>query len=309
MAISLPPELLVKIRKLAQLAVDLRRGGNFPITRLTILKSLCQDPAVAHRFVNYLAQKTWDRVKHGKGHSRRRSTRKNPLHRQMMTDALAGMEAWLHKPNEALRHQLGELLQRMQAEQNEQKPIPFGAMRIIHDWDLLLLEEALHCLLDPPHAAGQWVYRMARDYAEKYDSRFPSGLTLKSAPFVHDLVDFWADVYGVDLASTIVPKKKRDPKMTSPDADEDMAKKAKFTDRQGQFLAFIHLFRKLHRQGPAELDMAKFFRVTPPSVHGMVVKLEELGLIVREPGVARSIRAVIPANELPELDNTEGPPW
>ena len=52
---------------------------------------------------------------------------------------------------------------------------------------------------------------------------------------------------------------------------------ATFTPRQGQFLAFIHLYRLLHKQGPAELDMVKFFRVTPPSVHGMVVKLEELG--------------------------------
>ena len=33
--------------------------------------------------------------------------------------------------------------------------------------------------------------------------------------------------------------------------------------------------------------MVKFFRVTPPSVHGMVVKLEERGLITREPGVPR----------------------
>jgi Mn-dependent DtxR family transcriptional regulator len=54
---------------------------------------------------------------------------------------------------------------------------------------------------------------------------------------------------------------------------------ATFTHRQGQFLAFIHLYRRLHRRGPAELDLVKFFRVTPPSVHGMVVNLEDLGLI------------------------------
>jgi DNA-binding MarR family transcriptional regulator len=84
---------------------------------------------------------------------------------------------------------------------------------------------------------------------------------------------------------------------------------ATFTHRQGQFLAFIHLYRRLHRQGPAELDMVKFFRVTPPSVHGMVVKLEELGLITREPGVARSARVAIPEEEVPPLEEVEGPPW
>jgi hypothetical protein len=31
-----------------------------------------------------------------------------------------------------------------------------------------------------------------------------------------------------------------------------------FTHPQGQFLAFIHLYRKLHRQGPAELDLVEF---------------------------------------------------
>ncbi len=84
---------------------------------------------------------------------------------------------------------------------------------------------------------------------------------------------------------------------------------ATFTHRQGQFLAFIHLYRRLHRQGPAEIDMVKFFRVTPPAAHGMVVKLEELGLVTRESGVARSIRVAIPDEEIPALEQGDGPPW
>ena len=47
----------------------------------------------------------------------------------------------------------------------------------------------------------------------------------------------------------------------------------------------------------------------PPAVHGMVVKLEQLGLITREPGVARSVRLAIPEEEIPELEDVEGPPW
>lgn len=84
---------------------------------------------------------------------------------------------------------------------------------------------------------------------------------------------------------------------------------ATFTHRQGQFLAFIHLYRLLHKRGPAELEMVKFFRVTPPSVHQMVTHLEEKGLITREPGVARSARVVIPVDELPDLEPVDGPPW
>ena len=81
-----------------------------------------------------------------------------------------------------------------------------------------------------------------------------------------------------------------------------------FTRRQGQFLAFIHLYCKLHRQGPAEMDMVRYFRVTPPSVHGMVVKLEQLGLVTREPGVPRSIRVAIPEEEIPSLEDVSTNP-
>jgi repressor LexA len=82
-----------------------------------------------------------------------------------------------------------------------------------------------------------------------------------------------------------------------------------FTPRQGQFLAFIHLYRKLHRRAPSELEMAQYFRLTPPAVHGMVVKLTERGLITREPGAARSIRVAVPPGDLPELQDVAGPPW
>ena len=53
----------------------------------------------------------------------------------------------------------------------------------------------------------------------------------------------------------------------------------------------------------------QYFRVTPPSAHGMVVKLEQLGLVTREPGVARSVRVALPAAELPTLEAIEGPAW
>jgi repressor LexA len=84
---------------------------------------------------------------------------------------------------------------------------------------------------------------------------------------------------------------------------------AKLTHRQGQFLAFLHVYRLLHRQGPAEADFVADFRVSPPSAHQMIVRLEELGAITREPGVARSARVAVPAEEVPALEPVEGPAW
>ena len=77
---------------------------------------------------------------------------------------------------------------------------------------------------------------------------------------------------------------------------------AKYTRKQGQYLAFIHHYTKLHGQPPAETDMAAIFQVTPPSVHQMVVKLDERGLISRVPGQARTIRVLLPPDQLPDLE-------
>lgn len=75
----------------------------------------------------------------------------------------------------------------------------------------------------------------------------------------------------------------------------------RFTDKQGQYLAFIHTYVLLHRRAPAEADMETYFGVTPPSVHRMVVELERRGLIRRVPRQPRSIEVVLDAGEIPPL--------
>jgi Mn-dependent DtxR family transcriptional regulator len=77
---------------------------------------------------------------------------------------------------------------------------------------------------------------------------------------------------------------------------------ADYTPRQGQFLAFIYYYTKLNGLPPAEADMERYFRVSPPSVHEMVKTLERRDYISREPGRPRSIRILLPRGELPDLD-------
>ena len=74
-----------------------------------------------------------------------------------------------------------------------------------------------------------------------------------------------------------------------------------FTPKQGQYLAFIHLCTRLHRKPPAETDMQEYFRVSPPSVHQMVLTLERAGLIRRKPTAPRSIEILVDPKCLPEL--------
>jgi len=78
--------------------------------------------------------------------------------------------------------------------------------------------------------------------------------------------------------------------------------KPPFTAKQGQYLAFIQHYTKVHRYAPAESDIQMYFGVTAPSVHMMIVKLTERGFIDRIPYTPRSIRVLVPPELLPRLE-------
>ncbi|MGX5851407.1 LexA family protein [Mesorhizobium sp. PL10] len=79
----------------------------------------------------------------------------------------------------------------------------------------------------------------------------------------------------------------------------------RFTEKQGQYLAFIWTYGLLNGRSPAERDMQRFFGVTAPSVHQMVLTLERAGLIRRQPGLARSIELLVEPDSLPRLQPIE----
>ena len=74
-----------------------------------------------------------------------------------------------------------------------------------------------------------------------------------------------------------------------------------YTDKQGQYLAFIYYYSKIHGGAPSEAEMQRYFRVSPPSVHRMILTLEARGLLERTPGQARSIHLLILRDQLPDL--------
>jgi repressor LexA len=75
-----------------------------------------------------------------------------------------------------------------------------------------------------------------------------------------------------------------------------------FTAKQGQYLAFIYYYTRIHDTPPAEADFQRFFRVTPPVVHQMIKTLQDRGFIDREPGKARSIKLRLTRGQLPDLE-------
>ena len=82
-----------------------------------------------------------------------------------------------------------------------------------------------------------------------------------------------------------------------------------YTERQGQFLAYINQYSIVNGRAPAEADMQRFFQITPPSVHSMVLMLERRGLIRRVPGMARSITLIAPPESLPPLKRVQPGPF
>jgi Mn-dependent DtxR family transcriptional regulator len=74
-----------------------------------------------------------------------------------------------------------------------------------------------------------------------------------------------------------------------------------YTPKQGQYLAFIYAYTRVLGRPPAEADIQRYFKVTAPTVHQMLITLERIGLIRRKPGVARSIELLVSPESLPVL--------
>jgi repressor LexA len=75
----------------------------------------------------------------------------------------------------------------------------------------------------------------------------------------------------------------------------------RYTYKQGRHLTYIYYYTKLYGRPPAEAEMQRYFNVSPPSEHHMILTLEKNGLVTRVPGVPRSIRLSLTRTELIEL--------
>jgi Mn-dependent DtxR family transcriptional regulator len=75
-----------------------------------------------------------------------------------------------------------------------------------------------------------------------------------------------------------------------------------YTQKQGQYLAFIYNYTKINRRAPAEADIQRFFNVTPPTVHQMILALEKSGFVSREPGKARTLKVLLAPDQIPYLE-------
>ena len=186
---GVPTKTVKKIQTLDQIAADLRQGEHFEITRLTMLKSLCGNAENAAAFALNITKKTQQAMKtrsrpdHVEAETRRRCQR-------LAAEAMRGMTSYMKKPTDEAEESLDELLLEIRGIQNQHEHQRWGSVRIIKSRELLVVETALECVLHP-WASSDLGYRAARQYADRYDSRYGTGLIPKSAPMVEAIAEYW----------------------------------------------------------------------------------------------------------------------
>jgi hypothetical protein len=114
----------------------------------------------------------------------------------LVNRAVRELGPYLEHPTEEGRQRLSSLLHEMEAEQSEYKHMRWADARIVKSMDLLVAETCLRAILRT-YEAPHWLYHAARQYAERYDPRYGTGLIPESAPMVEDIAKFWRKFFGI----------------------------------------------------------------------------------------------------------------
>jgi len=186
---SPPAATIKKVRTLFEITVDLRQGKDFNITRLTTLKSFCKDVDAAASFALHMSKLT-QKAMMERGCPDHIDEDDWKRYRRLVGRAVRMMASHV-KQDEQDKEAMRNLWAELRDEQSEYKRHQWGVLRIIKSGQLLLVETALDSFIRP-EASHLLCYDIARQYAERYDSRYGTGLIPESAPFVQDIAEFWA---------------------------------------------------------------------------------------------------------------------
>lgn len=162
--------------KLLAIVDEIDAKGDANLTRLTVLKKWFEHPGRLTPFAVWIARRATSR----KG----KTTGEAATLFQEARTLLKGLDRLRPQLN---REAARALHQRLQAFQNEYRNDRWGSIRIVHNWQLLLMEEALDIALasrpSPPDG-----YKLAADYCQNYDPRYGNSLNGPSATKIMELV-------------------------------------------------------------------------------------------------------------------------
>jgi len=172
--------------KLLKLVDEIDTAGNASLTRLTVMKKWFEQPGRLPAFAVWVAARAASR----KGKTTGRAAE---LFREARA-LLAGLD--LAQPR-LDRLAASALHDRLRDFQNEHRNQQWGPVRIIHNWNLLVVEKGLAICLVYPASAAQG-YKLAADYCQHYDPRHGNGLNGPSRTKIMEIVRFMFELEALE---------------------------------------------------------------------------------------------------------------
>ncbi len=179
----LDPANRKRIATFKTIVADLKSGKHYPITRLTPIKSLCKEPTVAAAFTKYLASLAAAALS-------RRPCPEYSTDESWKTFQRLARQGMQTLDNSGASQEVRQVLTAVRNSQNVIRHQRWADVRRIECKELLQIELALSCLL-PEDAPSRLAYAAARQYADRYDPRFGTGLLPNSADALKQIITFW----------------------------------------------------------------------------------------------------------------------
>lgn len=175
--------------KLLKIIEEIDEHGNASLTRLTVLKKWFERPERLSAFAVWIAARA---VSH-KGKTTGAAAELFREARTLLKD--------LDRLHPKLECQAAQALHdRLRDFQNEYQNQQWGPVRIVHNWNLMLVEQGLAIYLwhmnSPTHG-----YKLATDYCQHYDSRYGNGLNGPSRTKIGEIVRFMFTVEALEEGS------------------------------------------------------------------------------------------------------------
>lgn len=181
------PQIVKKVKKLSEIAEELRQGKVFHVTRFTTIKSLCEEPEAAAAFALFLAQKMQKKM---------RQKKYPEQFRELLDRFIKELTPCLADPTEEGKARLASLYKEMASAQKKYRKIGWNVGRWLKFRDLVLVEECVRSVLSSSEAPF-WAYHAFKDYVVRFDAQYGFGLNPSSAPVVDEIVEFWREYYGI----------------------------------------------------------------------------------------------------------------
>lgn len=162
--------------KLMLIVDDIDAHGDANLTRLTVLKKWFEAPGRLVPFALWIAGRAASRKGKIKGEAA-----------ELFREARA-LLAGLERVHPALEHDAAARLHARLVEfQNEYRHDQWGSIRIVHNWQLLLVEKGLAIALADRRSSSDG-YKLAADYCQNYDPKYGRTLNGPSRTKILEIV-------------------------------------------------------------------------------------------------------------------------